>query len=143
MAPSLIAEYVMTYTYGLKCVRFWAESDGEEGKLWSEDDGRYVYEEGFEIFVRKGTKMNVHDPPKLQYFQPLNKGDKEVTIEIHQSNEEDPNDLPNDWWEGPDVETKEIPIAFFFNRAEIQVKVELENYPDKERFIKIDWLKGM
>ncbi|ETO05403.1 hypothetical protein RFI_31987, partial [Reticulomyxa filosa] len=156
MAPSLIAEYIMTCTYGLKCVRFWAESDGEEGKLWSENDGRYVYEEGFEIFVRKGTKMNVHDPPKLQYFQPLNKDDKEITIEIHRSDEEDPKQctedtfcaratfkLPNDWWEGEDFAEKEIPIAFFFNRAEIQVKVELENYPDKERFIKIDWSKGV
>ncbi|ETO09642.1 hypothetical protein RFI_27739 [Reticulomyxa filosa] len=156
MTPSLIAEYVMMHTYGLKCARFWANSDGEEGKLWSEEDGRYIFEDGFEIFARKNTKLNVHDPPIVQYFQPLNRGATEIVIEIYCSDEENPKrctdetlcarvsfQLPSDWWEGGDAEDKEIPIAFYFNRAEIQVKVELENYSDKERCMKIKWLKGV
>ncbi|ETO29543.1 hypothetical protein RFI_07582 [Reticulomyxa filosa] len=155
MTPSLITEYIMEHTYGLKCARFWAESDGEESKLWSEEEGRYVFEDGFEIFTRKNSKLNVHDPPKVQYFQPLNKGEKEIIIEIHRSIEEDPTQctdrtlcalapfrLPEDWWDGVGAEDKEIPIAFFFNRAEIQVKVELENYSEKDRYIKVEWLKG-
>ncbi|ETO11020.1 hypothetical protein RFI_26357 [Reticulomyxa filosa] len=135
MDPSSIVAYVMTYTYGLRCARVWAEYDGEDGKIWSEEDHMYIFEHGFEVFTRKNDKMNVYDPPIVKYFQPLKKGNKEITVEIHRSDDEDPKrctdatvcargtfELPGDWWEGTGAEEKEIPIAFFFNRAEIQVK---------------------
>ncbi|ETO05692.1 hypothetical protein RFI_31704, partial [Reticulomyxa filosa] len=156
MSPSLIAEYLMEHTYGLKCARIWEKSDGEERKLWSEEDNVFIFEDGFQVFVRKGDIMNVYHPPKLQWFQPLKKGDKEIVIEIHRSNEVSPRQctnetfcakgtfkLPPDWWDGIDAENKEIPIGFFFNRAEIQVRVQLKNYPENERHIKIEWLERM
>ncbi|ETO36039.1 hypothetical protein RFI_01025 [Reticulomyxa filosa] len=156
VAPSLIAKYVMPYTYGLKCARLWATSDEEDKKLWSEKEMSYIFEDGFEIFVSKGAKMHVQDPPKVKYFQPLNEGEKVIIIEIHRSTEENPKqctnetycgqasfDLPDNWWNGVDATTKEIPVAFFFNKTEIQVKVELENYPEDRRFIKIEWERGV
>ncbi|ETO01566.1 hypothetical protein RFI_35873 [Reticulomyxa filosa] len=147
MAPSIIVEYILEHTYGLKCARDWIESDGEEGKIWNDEDGKYIFEDGFEIFARKNAKINVHNPPIVKYFQPLNRDAKKITIEIHCSDEENPKqctgstfcaqanfNLPNDWWDGANGEDKEIPIFFFFSRSGIQIR---ENYLDTENIFKI------
>ncbi|ETO08745.1 hypothetical protein RFI_28642, partial [Reticulomyxa filosa] len=93
MAPSIIVEYILEHTYGLKCARDWIESDGEEGKIWNKENGKYIFEDEFEIFARKNTEINVHNPPIVKCFQPLNRDAKKITIEIHCSDKKIPNNV--------------------------------------------------
>jgi len=156
LSPSIIIEYVMNYTYGVMCSRPWMESDGIENQLWDDADKIFVFENGFEKFAEKGEKMKAKAPPKVKWFQPLKKGDKQILIQIHRTLATNPKtatedsvcgegafDLPSDWWTNGDADEKEIPVAFFFNSTEIKVKVELPNYEEKKRFIRIKWREGV
>jgi hypothetical protein len=128
LSPSLIAEYVIPHTYGVKSARVWEEADGDEYKLWSQEDESFVFQNGFQIFVRNSAKLSVHDPPKVQYFQPVNKDDQEITISIHRTSDPSPTrctddtfcaqgtfQLPSDWRD-KDPSDKVITVAFFFNK---------------------------